>query len=68
MAGKYTWLNPPPGEYSTEEYLRMVEYWRDSTSVTRNELSLRGKPMNKKFLGDKRVIIVNEFIVRLEAI
>lgn len=64
----YTWLNPPPGTYSTTEYLKMVKYWRDSTSASRNKLQVPLDPMKNNFFGTTKVTIVNEFIVKLEAI
>ena len=62
----YDWLNPPAGEYRTEDYLDMVNWWRYSMSVDRNELSPPVDPMKLKFFGDKKVTIVSAHTVRLE--
>ena len=64
----YTWINPPPGEYSTKEYLKMQAYYRKISSLDRNKLSPPVNLMNVKFFGCLRVVIVNEFVVRLEEI
>ena len=63
----YTWLNPPAGTYTREEYLGMHQYWMDSTSCNRNELSLKPDPFKKNFFGDKRLVVLEDS-VRLEEI
>ena len=61
----YDWLNPPAGTFTIEEYLKMHEYWMDSTSSSRNKLSLKANPLKKNFFGDKKVAVMGD-MVRLE--
>ena len=63
----YTWLNPPAGTYTIEEYLKMHAYWMDSTSCNRNKLSLKADPLGKGYFGDKKMTI-EDGLVKLEAI
>jgi hypothetical protein len=63
----YTWLNPPEGLYTREEYLEMHQYWAHSISADRNELRAPVNPFNKNFFGDKKVSKVGNMI-KLEAL
>ena len=66
MVETYKWLNPPPGVYSIEEYLKMHAYWMQSTSCDRNKLALRGFPLKNNFFGNTRVTVTD--VVTLEAL
>jgi hypothetical protein len=63
----YTWLNPPAGEYTIEEYLKMHAYWRDSLSLSRNKLASPTNPLNAKYFGNKKVTFRGDLVI-LEAL
>lgn len=54
------WLNPPAGEYTRAEYLEMVAHYRKSASLDRNKFQVPVDPMGLKFLGNKRVTMLED--------
>jgi hypothetical protein len=59
----YTWLNPPAGTFTIEEYLKMHHYYMNvSSNFGENKLSAPTDPLKSKFFGNKRLTVYEDHV------